>query len=105
LIYLQGCAVESIDMIPGSTMKLFPALLLACLLPLGAAHAAEPAPKCTYVDVADLPIRYAGLSLMPAVDGVIEGVPATVLVDTGDYQTQLTMYGVARRDLALHMLL
>src|SRR2546426_238307 len=91
-------------MIPGSTMKLFPSLLIACLLPLGAAHAAEPAPRCTYVNVADLPLRYAGLGLMPAVDGVIEGVPATVLVDTGDYETQLTMNGATRRDLTLHMM-
>jgi predicted aspartyl protease len=82
-------------------MKLFFPLLLAACLPLAAAHAGEAAPRCTYVDVADLPIRYVGLGLMPAVDGEIDGMPATVLVDTGAFETQLTMNGAARRDLRL----
>ena len=85
-------------------MKLFPSLLIACWLPLALAHAGEAAPRCTYIDVADLPIRYVGLSLMPAVDGTINGTPATVLVDTGAFATQLTMNGATRRDLRLGMM-
>jgi predicted aspartyl protease len=79
-------------------------LLIACWLPLAAAHADEPAPRCLYVKVADLPIRYVGLGLMPAVDGAINGTPATVLVDTGAFETQLTMNGATRRDLRLSMM-
>lgn len=79
------------------------ALVAACLLPLAAAHADEAAPRCLYVDVADLPIRYVGLALQPAVDGVINGTPATMLVDTGAFQTQLTMNGATRHDLGLFM--
>ena len=77
-------------------------LLAACLAPL-AAQADDAAPRCTYVDVADMPIRYVGPSLQPAVDGVIDGTPATILADTGAFQTQLTMNGATRRDLTLHM--
>jgi predicted aspartyl protease len=79
-------------------------LSLACvLLPL-AAHAADtPGPKCTYVQVATLPVRYVGESMQPAVDGTIDGTPATLLIDTGAFDTQLTMNGANRRDLRLRM--
>jgi predicted aspartyl protease len=78
-------------------------LPLACLLLLNPlAHAAE-SKRCTYVEVGALPIRYAGEGLAPAIDGIIDGTPATMLVDTGDFETHLTMTGVVRRDLFLHM--
>jgi predicted aspartyl protease len=66
------------------------------------AHADE-APRCTYVEVGDMPLKYAGQSLVPAVDGVIDGAPAVMLVDTGAFETSLTMNAVLKRDLALHM--
>lgn len=83
-------------------MKRLLSVLIASLLPL-AAHADEAAPHCTYVDVATLPIRYVGTSLMPAVDGAINGTAATMLVDTGAFDTQLTMNGATRHDLKLWM--
>jgi len=78
---------------------------LACALALAPfAHAADtPAPRCTYVEVADMPLKYAGPSLVPAVDGVIDGAPAVMLVDTGAFDTQLTMNAVLKRDLIMHM--
>ena len=87
-------------------MKPLPALLsLACALLLPASvHAADgSAPRCLYVEVAKLPVRYVGQGLAPAVDGTIDGTPATMLVDTGDFDTQLTMNGANKRDLGLQM--
>jgi clan AA aspartic protease (TIGR02281 family) len=80
-------------------------LCLACaLLPLAPVHALEDtAPRCLYVEMAKLPIRYVGQGLAPAVDGTIDGMPATMLVDTGAFDTQLTMNGANKRDLTLHM--
>jgi len=79
--------------------------LLACTLacaPL--AHAIEaPPPKCTYTEVADMPIKYAGPGLEPAVEGVLDGKPAVMLVDTGAFDTSLTMNAVVKRDLVMHM--
>lgn len=56
-----------------------------------------------YIEVAALPVRYVGEGMQPAVDGPIDGTPATLLVDTGAFDTQLTMNGANRRDLNLHM--
>ena len=80
-------------------------LLLPALAGLAAAtpRADDTPPKCTYVEVASLPIRYVGEGLAPAVEGTIDGTPATMLVDTGAYQTQLTMNAATRRDLSLFM--
>jgi predicted aspartyl protease len=80
-------------------------LSLACALLLPpCAHAAEAEkPRCTYVEAATLPVRYVGEGLAPALDGVIDGTPATMLLDTGAFDTQLTMNGATRRDLNLHM--
>jgi len=83
-------------------MKLASALAFAfSLLPL-AGHADE-APKCLYAEVARLPIRYVGEGLAPAVDGSINGMPATMLVSTGGFETELTMNGATRLDLSLQM--
>jgi predicted aspartyl protease len=65
----------------------------------GIAHAADDTKRCTYIDVADLPIRYTGEGLIPAVDGTINGTPAVMLVDTGTSMTALTMNAVTRRDI------
>lgn len=78
--------------------------LLCALLPATAALAADAAaPKCMYVEIAKLPLRYVGEGLAPAVDGTIDDLHATMLVDTGAFDTQLTMNGVERRDLGLQM--
>jgi predicted aspartyl protease len=71
---------------------------LLCLLS-GVAHADDDTKHCTYIDVADLPIRYTGEGLIPAVDGTINGTPAVMLVDTGTSMTALTMNAVTRRDI------
>jgi len=76
--------------------------LLPNLLVNPLAHAAE-APRCSYVEVADMPLKYVGQGLAPAVDGVIDGAPAVMLVDTGAFDTQLTMNAVAKRNLIMHM--
>jgi predicted aspartyl protease len=85
-------------------MPLKRALLpLACALLLNPPARADDAPRCTYVEVADMPLKYVGQGLVPAVDGVIDGAPAVMLVDTGAFDTQLTMNAVAKRDLIMHM--
>ncbi len=77
--------------------------LLAALCASVHVHAEDTPPKCTYVEVASLPIRYVGQSLAPAVDGTINGTPATMLIDTGSDQTHMTMNAATRRDLNLSM--
>jgi len=64
-------------------------ILLILLGALGASarvHAEDTPPKCTYVEVASLPIHYVGEGLEPAVDGTINGTPAMMLIDTGCYR-------------------
>jgi predicted aspartyl protease len=90
------------------TSPLFRALpvVLAALCALFASarvHAEDTPPKCTYVEVASLPIRYVGEGLEPAVDGTINDTPATMLIDTGSDQTHMTMNAATRRDLTLYM--
>lgn len=90
-------------------MKFLSSFLRSLCLPaaalgmMSAAHADDAAPHCTYVDVADLPIRYIGEGLAPAVEGTINKEPALMLVDTGSFDTAVTMNTVTRRDLALNM--
>ena len=87
------------------TLPIFRALpfLLAALCASARVHAGDTPPKCTYVEVASLPIRYVGQGLAPAVDGTINGTPATMLIDTGSDQTHMTMNAATRRDLNLFM--
>jgi len=61
--------------------------------------------KCAYAEIAQLPLRYAGTALQPAVDGVIDGVPAVMLVDTGSDANYLTMTATLKRDLPLRVTL
>jgi predicted aspartyl protease len=86
-----------------SSPLLLPLLVVAATLAVPALAGAGEAPRCTYVEVAKLPIRYVSEGLAPAVSGVINGTAATMLVDTGAFDTQLTMTGATRRDLALRM--
>ncbi len=61
--------------------------------------------QCNYAEIAQLPLRYAGTALQPAVAGVIDGVPAVMLVDTGADGNYLTMTATLKRDLPLRVTL
>jgi len=91
--------------IPRGHTRVFalPLLALAAGLAASTARADDKPAQCTYVEVASLPIRYVGPYLEPAVDGTIDGTPATMLVDTGASQTHLTMNGATRRDMSLFL--
>lgn len=65
------------------------------------APAAGAEPGCKYVEVARLPLRYTGPSLDITTDGTINGTPATMLVDTGAYETSLTTAATEPRKLPL----
>ncbi|CAH0130407.1 hypothetical protein SRABI118_00021 [Massilia sp. Bi118] len=70
----------------------------ACaLLPLTHA-AAEPA-KCRYTPIGKLPLRYSGPGLEITTQGIINGTPAELLVDSGASQTYLTRTGTERRGI------
>ncbi|MGX4642077.1 retroviral-like aspartic protease family protein [Massilia sp. SYSU DXS3249] len=64
------------------------------------AAAADP-PGCKYVEVARLPLQYTGPALQVTTVGSINNTPATMLVDTGAWQTVLTRTGTERRDMVL----
>jgi predicted aspartyl protease len=87
-------------------MKTASLLALAAALLGVAAHVhADDAPhRCKYVLAAKLPIRYVGAGLQPAVDGGINGMPATLLLDTGADRPYLTMTAALKRDLKLSIL-
>jgi hypothetical protein len=76
---------------------------VAAMLPV-LAHAGDdgqPTHKCRYARVATLPIRYVGAAMEPAIDGTIDDTPATLLIDTGSYDTFLTRTGVEKHDLTM----
>lgn len=81
----------------------FPPLLLAgSLLGAGAtAHAQAAAGACQYIQIANVPLHYVGPRLEIAVEGVINGKPATMLVDTGADRSILTRTGAESHALAL----
>jgi predicted aspartyl protease len=69
----------------------------ACAFP-ALVQAAEPA-KCRYTPIGKLPLRYSGPSLEITTQGIINGTPAELLVDTGAFQTFLTHTGAERRGI------
>lgn len=77
------------------------ALLASLSIPLFPAFAAAEEASCKYVEVARLPLRYSGLALNITTDGSINGTPATMLVDTGAFQTILTPAATEPRQLVL----
>lgn len=81
------------------------AAALPLLLSQPAQAQEQPRSSCNYVEIAQLPLRYAGTSLQPAVAGVIDGVPAVMLVDTGADANYLTMTATLKRDLPLRVTL
>jgi predicted aspartyl protease len=72
---------------------------LAAFLSFGAAHAAD---GCTYIELAELPVKYAGPALVPTIAGAVNGKSARMLVDTGAYASLLTRGMVDALDLKLH---
>ncbi len=85
------------------TLSLRRALPLAFLLGAAAVHAADAPATCQYVNVATVPLRYLGHDFHPAADGVIDGTPAPMLIDTGSGRSYLTQRAVKRLDLPLGM--
>jgi hypothetical protein len=87
------------------TPPLRPALaalaLCGALLP-AAVQAQAEAPKCRYIQVGSLPLRYSGAQLSLTTEGKINGTPATMLVDTGAFATVLTKTGTDRHKLFTH---
>jgi len=81
------------------------AAALPLLLPQLAQAQDPSAARCNYAEIAQLPLRYAGTALQPAVAGVIDGVPAVMLVDTGASANYLTMTATLKRDLPLRVTL
>jgi clan AA aspartic protease (TIGR02281 family) len=81
------------------TNALLALVLCGALLP--AAQAGTDAPACHYTEVASLPLHYTGLSLAVTTKGSINGSPATMLVDTGAFDTALASTPVERYKLAL----
>jgi len=56
---------------------------------------------CLYVEVAKLPVKYFGPSLVPTIPGSINGKPARLLMDTGAAMTALTMESAEKLGLSL----
>jgi predicted aspartyl protease len=79
------------------------ALACAIIVQLPVRAGEEPPPRCAYVELASLPLKYVGQNLVPAVDGSIDGTPALMVLDTGAFDTQLTMNALARRGLSTRM--
>ena len=83
--------------------RLFRSLLAlalgGALLPATAAETGAPA--CRYTEVASLPLHYTGPGLAVTAEGSINGNPATLLVDTGAFDTVLATTPVERYKLAL----
>lgn len=82
----------------------FRALVPALLGVAGAALADTTQPACKYVELASVPLRYSGADLSITTDGIIDGTPAQILVDTGSETVALTRAGTDRRKLPLRSL-
>lgn len=77
-------------------------LCAAVLLPGVPVHAQPATAKgCAYQLLATLPVRYTGPSLSLTIEGMINGTPADMLVDTGAEASMLTRTATERRGLRL----
>jgi predicted aspartyl protease len=78
--------------------------VLAALLCSASARADdEPKPACKYVRLAELPLHYTGSALQVTTEGIINGKPAIMLVDTGASSMSLSRTLTERLDLNLSM--
>lgn len=75
-------------------------LLAAALLCLPLAASAQTS-SCQFLQVAQVPLHYAGQGLGLTMTGEINGKPATMLPDTGAGVTYLTRTGVERHGLSM----
>ena len=71
-------------------------LLFAC-----AALADDKPAGCIYVEVAKLPVKYTGASLVPTIPGTVNGKPARMLMDTGAANSALTQVFADKLNLNL----
>ncbi|WP_332875793.1 aspartyl protease family protein [Massilia sp. S19_KUP03_FR1] len=76
----------------------FPLVALLCTSP---ALADDKPVGCQYVEVATLPVKYAGASLEPTIPGTMNGKPARMLMDTGADLSALTQDYAEKLDLNL----
>jgi predicted aspartyl protease len=81
--------------------RALPSVLLFVLA--SGADAADSAAKCRYVNVGELPVRYLSPSFHPAIEGAINGKPASMLLDTGAHATYLTRKAAERLELSMRM--
>ncbi|MBD8530805.1 MULTISPECIES: aspartyl protease family protein [unclassified Massilia] len=79
-------------------LSAFAALVLCTAV---APTARAEAPACRYLQVGMLPLHYSGQELALSTEGSINGTPATMLVDTGAFDTLLTKTGAERRKLSM----
>lgn len=78
-------------------------ILSAALLCAGARADDGSPPKCQYVQIAELPLRYSGPALQVTTDGSINGLAGPMLVDTGAQFSSLSRTATERRNLSLNM--
>lgn len=77
--------------------------LLGVLLSSALAHADQANPGCQYIRLAELPLNYTGTGLEVTTNGVINGAPAVMLVDTGASGVSLSRTLAERLDLQMNM--
>lgn len=82
-----------------SMHTLFSALVIA--LYAAPALADDKPAGCIYVEVAALPVKYAGAGLVPTIPGTVNGKPVRMLMDTGAANSALTMNFAEKLDLNL----
>jgi predicted aspartyl protease len=77
----------------------FLAISLAALLWSSAALADDKPAGCLYVEVATVPVKYAGPGLVPTIPGTVNGKPVRMLMDTGSEISAMTMRLAEKLDL------
>lgn len=70
-------------------------LVALAMLAASPAQAAAPS-ACKFVQLARVPLSYAGVGMSVTMDGTINGKPARMLADTGASETYVTHAGVLR---------
>jgi predicted aspartyl protease len=87
---------------PASFIRLAAAAVAAAVAAFILSGAALAADGCTYIELAELPVKYAGPALVPTIAGAVNGKPARMLMDTGSYTSALTRGLVETLKLKLH---